>query len=376
MIFCMLQLVTAEVPQSRQEVELELLRIRGEIEIRELYFSRLASALSAMDRADDAKEHEQTTIDWIRHNCRMTQQAAADRVHVGEKLEAMPQSEDAFYNGTIGFQHLAVMARTAVAAGHKFDEAALLPLAIKYSPGKFYHLSLRDRHTVQAEKIAEEQAQQAERNSLKLITTEDGCLLVDGVFDSITGAAIRSALEPLAKPMGKHDYRDRPKRLADAFAEFLTRNLNVQMQVTSSVETLLGLLGAAGAENEFSLPISSKTVVRWACDSNISRVLLKDSIPIDVGRAQRVIAGLKRRALVVRDKHCQWPGCERPASWCDGHHLVHWINGGSSNLKNVVLLCRRHHWMVHEGEWQVVKADSGELLPVAPNYFPWLPRGP
>jgi uncharacterized protein DUF222 len=371
-----IQFLTAEIPSSRQELEFELCRLRGEIEIRELHFSRMAAALKDRDRDEESEESDHTAIDWLRHNCRMTQQAAADRVHVGEKLEVMPQSEDAFYNGTIGFQHLAVMARTAVAVGDRFDETALLPMALKYSPGKFYHLSLRYRHTVQAKKIAEEQANQADGNSLKLTTTEDGCLLVDGVFDSITGAAIRSALEPLAKPMGKHDYRDRHKRLADAFAEFLTRNLKVQLQVTSSVETLVGLLGAAGAENEFSLPISSKSVERWACDSSVSRVLLKDSIPIDVGRAQRVIAGPKRRALAVRDKHCQWPGCERPASWCDGHHLVHWIHGGSSSLKNVVLLCRRHHWMVHEGDWQVVKKDDGELLPVAPNYFPWMPRGP
>src|ERR1041384_8302505 len=103
------------------------------------------------------------------------------------------------------------------------------------------------------------------------------------------------------------------------------------MQITSSVETLLGLLGAPGAESEFSLPISSKSVERWACDSTLSRVLLQDSIPIDVGRGNRVIKGAKRRALIARDQHCQWPGCERPASGCDGHHLKHWIDGGSTN---------------------------------------------
>jgi hypothetical protein len=201
-------------------------------------------------------------------------------------------------------------------------------------------------------------------------------LLINGVIDPVGGAAVRTTLEALAKPIGKHDYRDRPKRLADAFVELCTKNMRVNMQVSSSVETLLGLLGAPGAESEFSLPISSKTVERWACDCNLTRVLLNDSVPIDVGRAERVIKGPKRRALIARDKHCRWPGCERPAPWCDGHHIVHWINGGGSQLENMVLLCHRHHTMVHEGGWQIVKTDDQGLLPVAPMHVFGLARGP
>src|SRR6266542_6892741 len=83
-------------------------------------------------------------------------------------------------------------------------------------------------------------------------------LLLNGVIDPVGGAALRTALEPLAKPMGKHDYRDRKQRLADALVELATGGgkVKVQMQVTSSIETLLGLLGSPGAETEFSLPIS------------------------------------------------------------------------------------------------------------------------
>jgi Domain of unknown function (DUF222) len=373
----MLALLTAEVPQTRDELEFELQRMRGDIELRELHFSRLAAALQERHLREEFAESDQTTIDWLRHNCRMTQQAASDRVRVGEKLASMPKSEDAFYAGQVGFQHLVVMARTAAAVGDGFDETALLPLALKHSPGKFHHMSMRYRHTVQPKEVAEDQRDMAELNCLSLSTAEDGSLFLYGRFDTVTGAAIRSTLEPLARPMGKHDYRDRAKRMADAFFELTTRNTKVNMQITSSVETLLGLLGAPGAESEFTLPISSKTVERWACDSTLSRVLLQDSIPIDVGRGNRVIKGAKRRALIARDQHCQWPGCERPASWCDGHHLKHWIDGGSTNLDNMVLLCGRHHRMVHEGDWQIVKTEDG-LLPIAPAYFgSWsLARGP
>jgi len=112
-----------------------------------------------------------------------------------------------------------------------------------------------------------------------------------------------------------------------------------QIQVTSSVETLLGLAGAPAAEMDFALPISSKTVERFACDSGVTRVLLgSESTVIDVGRSKRTVSGPARRALNARDGHCRWPGCDRPAKWSAAHHVVHWIHGGSTDLSNLILL--------------------------------------
>jgi hypothetical protein len=117
-------------------------------------------------------------------------------------------------------------------------------------------------------------------------------------------------------------------------------------------------------------------VERWACDCSITRILMQDSVVIDVGRAERTIKGPRRRALIARDQHCQWPGCERPASWCDGHHLVHWNRGGGGEIENQVLLCHRHHWLVHEGEWQLVKTEDGRLMAIAPTVTFGMTRGP
>ena len=108
------------------------------------------------------------------------------------------------------------------------------------------------------------------------------------------------------------------------------------MQVTTSLETLLGLSGAPAAEMEFSLPISAKAVERLACDCSITRILLDpDSMVIDVGRAKRKISGPTYKALKVRDQGCVWPGCDRRATWTSGHHLVHWVRGGPTNLPNL-----------------------------------------
>jgi len=105
-----------------------------------------------------------------------------------------------------------------------------------------------------------------------------------------------------------------------------------------------------------------------ACDCSVTRVLLsQESVTIDVGRSKRVISGGLSRALKARDGQCRWPGCERSASMCDGHHLVHWINGGPTDLDNLVLLCRRHHRMVHEGGWQLIKTRDHQVVTIAPT---------
>ncbi|SRR5712692_107062 len=320
-------------------------------------------------------EGSNTAIDWIRHNCHVTEKVAGDRIAVGEQRDQMPESLQAMHSGDIGFAHLAVMARTAAATGAHFDEAKLLQVARKTSPGKFYYESMHFRHSVNAESYAAEQADLVEKRHLWLSNTEDGCLLISGVLDPVGGAAVRTALEPLARRTSWDDDRNREKRYADALVELASNGgtLKVQMQVTSSIETLLGLIGAPGAENEFSLPISSKTVERWACDCSLSRVLLQDSVVIDVGRSERTIKGPRRRALIARDKHCRWPGCERPASWCDGHHVLHWRHGGGGEIANQILLCHRHHWLVHEGNWQLAKTEDGQILPIAPTVTFGLP---
>ena len=179
-------------------------------------------------------------------------------------------------------------------------------------------------------------------------------MLLSGNFDPEGGAAILTKLDPLARKSGAHDDRSREKRYGDALVELASSGgSQAQIQVTSSLETLLGLAGAPAADMEHSsVPISATTVERLACDSSIARILLdSESMVIDVGRSKRVVSEPARRALTARDGHCRWPGCERAASWSAAHHVVHWIHGGTTDLDNLILLCHRHHRMAHEGNW-------------------------
>jgi hypothetical protein len=359
-----------------------ILHLRPLVDRLEVKFSQAAAAFAETDEFEQQGSY--SPIHWLRMNCHMSAGAAADRVAVGEQLPGLPESHQSMVEGGIGFAHLAHVARTAAAiqetgTNRPFDERPLLAKARELSVGRFIDFCHHMRHAADPEGYAAEQAQAAEARSLTLKSGEGGMVWVRGVLDPEGAATFRTALEPLAQRSGKDDDRKRDRRLADAVVELANRSLDngsvagrgsqrPHLQVTTTLETLLQRTGAPAGDLEFSLPISAKAVERLACDCNLTRILLgADSAVIDVGRSTRVISPSQRRALKARDKGCRFPGCDRPVTWTSGHHLIHWASGGPGDLPNLVLLCYRHHWMVHEGQWQLVRTDEGKFLAVPPQ---------
>jgi hypothetical protein len=332
-----------------------------------LFVARLAAEFAKRNKYDD--DGFVSAIDWMRFNGHVTSGAASNSVAVGEAMHRMPESIESMAEGQIGYAHVTVMARTAEALGERFDESVLIKKARESSPGKFHYICTHYRHAADPKQYADEQAEQVQNRWLKVSRWMDGTVLLSGSLDPEGGAVLLTTLGSLNRKTGAHDDRDLDRRNADALVELASGGgSQAQIQVTSSIETLLGLAGAPAADIELSLPISSRAVERLACDCSIARVLLdSDSMVIDVGRSKRVVSEPARRALVARDGSCRWPGCDRPASWAAAHHVVHWIHGGTTDLDNLVLLCRRHHWMVHEGEWQIVRGDDGRMLTIPPT---------
>src|SRR5207245_10016532 len=155
------------------------------------------------------------------------------------------------------------------------------------------------RHALDAQGYAEEEEEVVEKRSLEISSGGAGMVSVNGYLDSAGAAVLRKALEPLARKAGKEDRRKRRQRLADALVELATAGKPAQIQVTASIETLMGLAGAPAAEMEFSLPISGKVVERMACDCSVVRVLLADGSRVfAVGRATPEVSAGRRRDLV------------------------------------------------------------------------------
>src|SRR6266446_7758024 len=372
-----------KIARTQEQIGHELAELRQVCDLIELEFSDLASEFASTDEYD--LQGFDSAISWIKEICHMSGGAAADRVCAGHQLQRLSQSEDAVLEGRIGFAHFVLLARTAAAIGGRFDETRLLQKASELSVRRFHNECMHARHAANPDGFVNEEKEGVEARSLTLTTAEDGVVLVQGILDKVGGAALRTALEPLAQRAGKGDHRKLDRRLGDALVDLSMHaldngvpNRRTHLQVTASLETLLSLPGAPAADMEFSLPISAKAVERIACDCAVTRIILgSDSTVIDVGRAKRTISGPQRKALKVRDCGCTWPGCDRPVSMTEGHHLVHWIQNGPGDLPNLTLLCYRHHWMVHEGGWQIFRTDDGRVITIPPpTGFELRPRGP
>jgi Domain of unknown function (DUF222)/HNH endonuclease len=321
-----------------------------------------------------------TAASWIARTCGMSVTSAADRVCVGSQLESLPKVAAALGSGQISFQSTSVLCHLREQLGEKsdlFDEDEMLEYAREYSVYGLRKLCRLARHIVDPDGYFNDAEQSFLRRRLHISQMPDGMFAVDGTLDPVSGAAFKSGLEVLAKRQGPEDERTHSQRMADAAGELamhameqgtLPRRHSVKphINLTMTLEALKGELGVPPADLELSLPISTRTAERIACDCTMSRVVMADSMVIDVGRATRTVSPPTMRALRVRDKGCRFPGCDRQVNWSSPHHIIAWARGGPGNLPNLVLLCYYHHRLVHEGGWQVVKAGR-EFKFVAPD---------
>jgi hypothetical protein len=127
--------------------------------------------------------------------------------------------------------------------------------------------------------------------------------------------------------------------------------------------------------------VSAETFRRIACDAALVPTLTgtghdRDHAKglLDVGRRTRTIPSAIRRALWLRDRGCRFPGCPH-TRFLHGHHIQHWLHGGSTSLDNLVLLCPRHHHMAHEDGFSILVASDGDLVFRSPHRKP-LPANP
>jgi hypothetical protein len=256
--------------------------------------------------------------------------------------------------------------------------------------------------------------------------TVDGMVALQGLLDPEAGQTLTAALDPLTRPATADDARSGDQRRADALVELARRNLEAgqlpqtggvrpQLHVIVDLDSLLGHPGVLGGEAAGAGPLSPEACRRLACDGAVTRVVVTrhpghhqqptagpgvevgplaaaqgrpaglagwlraamdrlppvlggaPSQPLDVGRASRVITPAQRSALAVRDGGCVFPDCTRPVSWCEGHHLWHWVDGGPTDLANLALVCRAHHRAVHEGGWQLTRGPDGHFTATPPH---------
>ena len=318
-------------------------------------------------------------IPWLRVNGKLSGGAAAERVEVARQLNELPRTEEALARGEIGYQHAVTMARTAQTVGAaqvRRAEGPLLKAAETMDPGQFLGVAKNFEHQVDAQAALAEANRAHERRYLRIGPPVDGMVRIDGLLDAEGGAIVRTALEPYAKPT-KGDSRTPGQRLADGLVTHCRRGAGPghpdgagprpQLIIKANLDTLAGIDGAPAGQLEWGGTVPAETVRRLACDGAISRITGLGELEWETTHASRSIPPATRRALVVRDHHCVFPGCDRPAPWCDGHHLIHWADGGPTKLDNLGLVCGTHHRKVHEEGWKLRREKDGRWIATPPK---------
>jgi Domain of unknown function (DUF222)/HNH endonuclease len=365
----------AEVQSAAEALECERLRRLAEIDRRRSFVRRGYLSASA----------------WLTDRFRMAFSGAARLLRVARALEDMPLTRGALDDAEISPVSAHVLASAREAHPEEFDGSETLLEAART-------LSVRDlrravaywSQAVDHRASLEEADRLWERRRLHVSATFGGMVRVDGDLDPETGQTLITALRSVqdAEARGvSGEPRSQSQRRADSLGEICRNWLHRsdRPQVAGErphVTVLVGLEAltkGTGKPSEFEDVgvINAEAARRWACDASVSRLITAGaSEPLDVGRRTSVVPPAIRRAVVVRDRECRFPGCDRPAPWCDAHHVVHWADGGHTALSNLVLLCRRHHRMVHAPDRFTLEVSEGRFLFRAPDSLPLEERAP
>ncbi|MBO1754532.1 HNH endonuclease signature motif containing protein [Allobranchiibius sp. CTAmp26] len=279
-----------------------------------------------------------------------------------------------------------------------------------FGPRALRELSTRIRGEYAPEHLVRDEERQQDCESVYWADLPSGLTRFVAELSGGHAAVVKHALRALSAPAPQpcptdtdgpntsateRDTRTPAKRRADALVRLVDTAAGVldgtaprpvgefggtaKILVTLDYQTLTDQLTQAGylpgiGRTTDGDHLDAATLRRLACDADlIPAVLGGDSEPLDVGRAKRLFTGGLRTAIIHRDQHCTFPGCDRPPDWCDAHHVTPWWAGGKTNLQNAALLCARHHTIVHRDLLTATVTNAGVTWDLTPGLMPARP---
>ena len=357
---------------------------------------------------------------WMNLKCSMGLHAARERLRVAHALASLPKMTRAFAEGRLSYSKVRAMTRVADSA----NEDYLLMIAKHGTAWHVETLVRKTRRVIRLREAARTDEPQRLR-SLQCHYDEDGMLVLKARLPAEQGALVVAALEqameqaeadgvtadipppalqwqtsqelprvPAGTSASERECRGEPvreprhARRADGLVQLAESYLaetahggssaeRYRVVVHVSAETLQHHIANAADMTGSDVPVGTShlehgphvpagTSRRLSCDAALV-ALLEDAegIPLSVGRQTRSIPPWLRRALQARDGGCRFPGCTH-TRFIDGHHIQHWADGGETSLENLVLLCRYHHRLVHEGGFHCERSINGEVVFTSP----------
>ena len=352
--------------------------------------ARWLALVAEFDRREGAREWGfRSTAEWLAWRCAIGPRAARDHVRVARRLAAMPLVRQAFTAGELSYSKVRALSR----AGAGEAEHQLLELARRSTAAGLERAVMALRSAPSADIDVANRAHEC-RTLQWWWDPVDGSLRFCGRLAADEGAAFVEAIETAAEalhcPADAVHAPSRPPlgaRRADALTEIALSGAP-RTQVVLHVDDAALACTATSADQrtgelcalEHGPAVPSETARRHACDAELISAHPSADAITDHGRARRVVSPALRAQLERRDRGCRYPGCTRRHG-IHAHHIHHWAHGGRTDLANLMLLCRFHHRLVHEGGFTIERLrgaatfvrPDGRPVPDIPARDEWQP---
>jgi hypothetical protein len=368
--------------------------------------------LEVFDRLHGCVDDGQvTSAAWSRTELGLSHSAATTEVSVARVRRTCPQLAATFDTGRTSFRHLQV----AAAAMRRLNEPEIWTQLDERIAGWAQETSARE-YAEMLDALVEQlgpepkpkDRKQHEQRRFAVTSGFNGMVNVSGRLTPEVGEKLHAALSAASRPDVDGEIRTTGQRKADALDHILDTVLDTALLPVDGGEkphiTLLvpldelaedersndepaagelfdrqpfysepsaaqrAAVAAAAAEAldrrprfSWTGPASRAAARRLSCDGILLPIFTRGGEPIDVGRRTRVVSAPLRALIVARDRHCQWSGCQIPARWCEVHHVHHWRDSGTTDRRNLILLCDEHHRAAHSGQFVVVLHAAGKI---------------
>jgi Domain of unknown function (DUF222) len=342
--------------------------------------AKLVAAVGEHDKAEQWRGDGATSMTaWLRHHARRSARDAAMCTKTARRLCELPVTSAAYCDGVLAAgQVQAIVANlkdrtVAVFAEH---ETELVPELVDLSVGETA-TAMQDWARRADALLGNDPDKAVPERSLHLSRILDGRCELSGSFDPEDGSVIDTALRLAASDdVDGEPARSPAQRRGDALLDVCRWFLDHQQDRRGgrhrphlNVVTTLNDLERRGQGRLLDGTIlDGTTVQRLFCDAGVHRVFVagRSSI-LDYGTTTRTVPANLYNALVIRDRHCRFPGCDRPPDWCEAHH-VRWVtHGGPTSFDNLTLQCSRHHHLLHTPGWDAKLLPDGTFIVTTPD---------
>ncbi|MFD0996871.1 HNH endonuclease signature motif containing protein [Pseudoclavibacter chungangensis] len=309
---------------------------------------------------------------------------------LGESLmlrDAFPATEGMLRDGHLSLAHVRVILaegrRLPDDDARKAYERAVVDGASRETPARLRARARRAAQTLMRESLDERHKIAREQRGVRVVHEDDGMSRLEAHVPTLLGAAMLDRLTEQAKALtGPDEPRTHDQIRADLLCELVLTSdpadgcgsphgaaggINARVAITVPVLSLLdGGDDPALLDGVVPVPVEQARELAARAPSFL-RVLTDPITGVARESDTRFPTAAQREFLRVRDGHCRFPGCTRPARRCDIDHTIAVTDGGTSSLGNMAHLCRRHHTFKHATRWRVEQREPGRLIWFAPN---------